>query len=52
MKSEPRQILMGTCGHKIIRVKRVRTMLWYCPEGCAYETKLHHVKLQVRGKAK
>lgn len=52
MKDQPRQRPIGTCGHEIKRVKRERTLLWYCPESCGYETKYSHLKLQSRGKAK
>lgn len=51
-KSEPRQIPMGKCGHKIQRVKIGKRLEWRCLEGCESAAQFDHNKLAPRGKAK
>lgn len=51
-KSEPRQIPMGKCGHKIQRVQYGKHFEWRCTEDCVQPAEFAMNKLAPRGKAK
>jgi len=54
MKSEPRQIPHGKCGHKIQRIKIGKRFEWRCldEKPCAGTIEFGYNKLAARGKAK